>query len=709
VTSRRLLIGVITSLIAVSTTTTCRRDERPASYSGAPVIIISIDTLRADRLPMYGYKNVETPNLQALRDDSTLYTNAYANVPLTFPSHVAMLTGLLPPQSKVRNNIGYHLDPSLPTIPKVLESRGYVSGAAVSAYVLRGNVGLAPSFDFYEDNIVTKANVPVGNLQRSGSETVAVANRWINQQKDRPFFFLLHLFEPHSPYAPLEPFRTRYSDAYDGEIATADQIVGDFLEQLKNEGLYDKAIIILMSDHGEGLYDHGEPEHGVFLYRECIHVPLMLKLPKNAGAGETISRPVTLIDIFPTIAELTDTPAPPNLTGKSLLRGGEDAQRSIYAETLYPRIHLGWSELRSIVGSEYQFIQAPRPELYNIRRDPAEKQNVLSDERRVYASMREQLARYGSEVELPTRIDPEEAKKLAALGYLGSIQPAGSGPLPDPKDRIGEIASMLDAMRFAMNGQHAKAVRGFRNILEKNPRLADAWNQLGTSLESMGRYEEAAEAYRKAITVTPELSGEFGLRLGAILLKLNRFDEAEKHAELGESTNSGGSHYLRARIALARKNYARAESEAKIAQADQYSHAAATVLLAQVYAQQDRAQEAYAIAEQIAKEAEVRKLGPVESLEFARGDALARLERYDEAIEAFRREIANFPQNRNAYGSLYLVYMLTDRPSEAREALEQMVEANPNRRAFVFAAETTEAVGDRRAATAWRRRADAVR
>ncbi|HXG71090.1 MAG TPA: sulfatase-like hydrolase/transferase [Gemmatimonadaceae bacterium] len=687
-------------------TPACRRRESPSTFAGAPVIIISIDTMRADHLPMFGYKEVDTPALDALRKDSILFTSAYATSPLTLPSHASMLTGLLPPDSKVRNNIGYALDPSIPTIPKSLKAIGYDTGGAISAYVLRGNIGLSQSFDFYDDAIASRSTTAIGLLQRAGPETVNIAERWIGEHKSRPLFFFLHLFEPHSPYEPVEPFKSRYGNAYDGEIATADWIVGQFVDVLKRAGLYDKAIVILMSDHGEGLYQHGEPEHGIFLYRETLHVPLLVKLPGALRAGESDGAPVSLIDLFPTITELTGAARPAAVKGKSLLyHEPADRSRRVYAESLYPRIHLGWSELRSLIGSDYQFIQAPTPELYNLADDPGQIRNIVSSERRTYASMRDELGAYGSRMEPLGQINPEEAKKLAALGYLGSNANAGSGPLPDPKDRITEIAEVVGAAQLARSGHNDEAIDAFRRILSKNGRLADAWNQLGDVLELTGRYEEAAEAYRKAIRATPELAGEFGLRLGSVLLRLQKYDEAEEHAALGEKTNAASSHLLRARIAFARKQYVRAEQQAVSAQNDEYSRAGAMVLIAQVYAEQDRTAEALALIGRVEQEAVSRRSGPVESLEFVRGDALARMQRYDEAIAAFRREIVSFPRNGRPYASLYVVYMLTNRPAEARAALVELAAANPITRTFQFAASTADALGDREIASLWRQRA----
>lgn len=692
------------ALLAVLLAAACapRQDEQRI-HAGAPVIIISIDTLRADHLPMFGYDAVETPHLDAFRRDAILFRSAYAHVPLTLPSHVSILTGQLPPQHKVRSNIGYLLDPAIPTIPRMLKERGYDTGAAVSAYVLRGTTGLRQAFDFYDDGVLNRPNVPAGLLQRPGQTTAAVARDWIAARGERPFFFLFHIFEPHTPYEPPEPFRSMFSNPYDGEIAAADAIVGSFLEELKRSGIYDRAIIVVLSDHGEGLGDHGETEHGIFLYREAIHVPLLMKLPNSDRAGETVGAPVGLIDLLPTIADLTGSSSP-ILPGRSLLAAQTPARR-IYSESLYPRIHLGWSELRSLVDARHHFIQAPKPELYDIVADPAERNNILGEERRSYAAMREELARYGSEVKKPSAIDPEEEKKLAALGYLSSAPQPAAGPLPDPKDRIGEIAAMTAASELLRQRRYGESIDSFRRIVQQNPRLSDAWNQLGTALETAGRYEEASEAYKTAIERAPELAGEFGLRRASVLLKLERFDEAEKHASLAEKTNPSGMALLLARTEMGRKNFTRAEERVRTALNDPNERLSAEILLAQIYVQQERLDDAAASILRAQEQIRRDELAPVETFEFVRGDILARMERYEEAIQAFRREIEHFPANRQPYANLYLVYMVTGRADEGRQTLEQMVRANPSRATYLFAARTADTLGDQRTAAMWRERA----
>lgn len=676
-------------------------------YERAPIIIISIDTLRADRLPMFGYDRVATPHLDRLRADSILYRNAYTHAPLTLPAHASLLTGLLPHEHGVRNNIGYVLSEQLPTLQRSLKANGYATGAAVSAYVLRGSTGLSRDFDDYDDQIGSRGETAIGQLQRSGRVTSEIAFRWISSHATEPFFYLLHIFEPHAPYEAEEPFRSRYRNAYDAEIATADAIVGEFLEQLRSSGIYDKAIIVLLSDHGEGLGDHGEPEHGIFLYREVVQVPLLLKLPGSERRGQSVEAAVGIIDVAPTIAALTGLSPLRSRHGSSLLEA--QRERRVYSESLYPRIHLGWSELRSLAGPKYQYIEAPRAELYDLVEDPEQRNNIVAGQRRVAARMRDELAQYGSDVSAPGAIDAEEAKRLAALGYLSSPARAGDGPLPDPKDRIGEISDMIRASRLLRARRFDDAAAAFRAITEKNPRLSDAWNQLGTALDAAGRYEEAAEVYRLAIERTPELAGEFGLRRAAVLLKLQRYDEAEKHARLAETTNRGAMYVLLARIELARENFGAAEAQARAAANDPNHRIAGELLLAQILAQQGRPAEALPMIDRLGAEIASQGLGPVEGYEFTRGDILGRLDRHDEAVEAFRREIEHFPAHRQAYANLYLVYSVTGREREARRALEAMVRANPGTLAMLFAARTAETLGDTETAERWRKRAESAK
>ncbi|HUP46065.1 MAG TPA: sulfatase, partial [Thermoanaerobaculia bacterium] len=293
---RSTLAALCLLAIACGTETTTPPD--------VPVFIISIDTLRADRLPVYGYDKGQTPHIDALRSDSILYRWAFSNTPQTLPSHASIFTGTLPPVHAVRDNIGYYLTEKHPTLATLLGQKGYQTGAAVSTYVLRRATGIQQGFDFYDDRVGGSPE-RVTAAERDGEQTRLTLTGWLEETRGRRLFGFLHLYEPHAPYAAPGGFR-RVADDYDNEIAYADEVVGKFLETLRDRDLYDGALIILLSDHGEGLGDHGEDEHGLFVYRESIHVPLLIKLPGRARAGETMARPVGLEQVAAAVLSVVD-------------------------------------------------------------------------------------------------------------------------------------------------------------------------------------------------------------------------------------------------------------------------------------------------------------------------------------------------------------------------------------------------------------------
>ena len=380
--------AAVAAAIVLAAILGCAR--RPASRADVPVVLISIDTLRADRLPAYGYRDVSTPALDALARDSIVFENAYAQTPLTLPSHATLLRGLLPTRHGVRDNIGFRLSPEHETIAAALKKRGYATAAAVSSFARRKDRGLAAGFDLYDDDF--GAGSPD---ERVGAESAKSLERFAESRPGAPLFLFLHLYEPHTPYAQPEPFRTQYSARpYDGEVAAADAAVGGFLEYLKRRGLYDRALIVLVSDHGEGIGDHGEDEHGVFLYRETIRVPLFVKLPGPHGPSRRVRVPVGLTDVFPTIAEAAGVPAREGEKPISLARLAEDPgrrPRRIYSETLYPRLQLGWSDLAALTDERFSYIEAPRPELYDLSTDPAEKHDLAPSRPPALRAMRAEL------------------------------------------------------------------------------------------------------------------------------------------------------------------------------------------------------------------------------------------------------------------------------------------------------------------------------
>lgn len=683
----------------------------PRIPQGTPVILISIDTLRADHLPAYGYQKVETPALDALRRDAVLFENAYTPTPLTFPAHSSILTGLQPAVHGVRDNVGYNLDRAkiekgeLPFLPQILKGQGYATGGAVSAYVLQGQNGIRTGFDFYEDSIEFQTGRGLGGLQRPGSETLRLSLDWlrsVSEAGEKPFFYFFHIYEPHTPYQPPEPFASRYGQTYDGEVAAADRIVGELLDELKRLDVYDRAIVVLLADHGEGLGDHGEDEHGILLYREAIHVPLFLKLPQSQLAGTTAAAPVHLVDVAPTVLSLLGLPVPQALRGTSLLAslqpaGKEEKTRRVYSETFYPRLHFGWSDLASLVDARWHYIEGPEPELYDLTQDPGERKNLLRDERRVYAEMRRELSGYERRLAAPSAVDEETRQAMAALGYISATGGSSlDGPLPDPKSRIGSLADLKAAFQHIGRKEYREAVAAYRKVLALNPQMTDAWEFLARAHQKLGENEEALTAYREALKVSGG-SPHIAMAAASLYFELERLDEAATHAKMAAPTHASFAHGLLAEIALARKDYDEAEREARLAMEEKSLRIGPMITLAEVlHARKDyagalemtrRAEASYAQRE--AKDPDlIRGLALIEGKILAdSGDARG-------AEAAFQRELRLFPDNIRAWSSLAILYALTGRPTAVGPTLRSMVEASPGPVAYVEAVKTLRLLQD---------------
>jgi arylsulfatase A-like enzyme len=692
---------IVIALIVVA----CRGRFIGSPSRTTPVILISIDTLRSDHLPAYGYRGVDTPNIDALRADSILYKRAYSHVPLTLPSHVSILSGMLPADSGVRDNVGFRVSDSTPMIQGLLKNNGYATGAAVSAYVLRRETGIAHGFDFFDDEVepIGADESTIGRVQRDGRETLHALQKWLDGHAQKPFFAFLHLYEPHSPYTPPQPFFGRYPNHYDGEIAYADSIVGELLDDLKQRRLYDKALIILLSDHGEGLNDHGEEEHGIFLYREALQVPLLLKLPDQRKAGAVVETPVELVDVFPTILDRTATPAPKtgHRVGQSLLAILDRApQRQIYAESYYPRFHFGWSDVHSLIAGNDHYIRAPQPELYDLGADPAEKRNVIEQNRRAYVRLRQAIEPYVRDAAGPSNIDLEDAAKLAALGYVGSTAATRPGQaLPDPKNTIGTFQKIRLAFTWYRNGKEDDALRLTDQLLAENSQITDLWDLKYKILGKLGRQKEAVEAAKDGLRNVPTaLQLLYDVASGA--LAIGNLDEAQQHAELASKIEPGKAHDILSRIWLRRGNLERAEAEAKLSVETSHDPTSALIQLASAERERGNLVAALAYIDRAVEKAS-HKPAPPQDLHLARGDILARLGRTAEAEEEFRSEIAHFPSSPNAYSSLILLLATNQRADEATPLVYEMVKASPAPHTYVVVSETLKAVGDEQGALYW--------
>lgn len=697
----RLLL--VASLLALAS---CGRFGGNRPSNPTPVILISVDTLRSDRLPVYGYGGVQTPAIDAFRQDAILYERAYSHTPLTLPSHATMLTGLLPADTGIRDNIGFMLDVKIPTLAELLKKNGYTTGGAVSAFVLRKETGISRGFDFYDDQVEPIGDsTMIGRVQRSGGDTLGVARKWISERgDDEPFFFFLHTYDPHSPYTPPEPYLSRYADRYDGEIAYTDQVIGELLADLKARGLYEKALIILVSDHGEGLNDHGEEEHGVFLYREAIQVPLLVKLPGNAQAGRSVSVPAALMDVFPTILEQTATGVTPSkgeaVSLLSLLE--KDAPvRKIYSESFYPRLHFGWSDLHSLTDGVKHYIRAPIPELYDLTTDPGEKKNILQDDRRTYAAMREAIEPYIREAAAPSAIDPDDAAKLAALGYIGSsAAPDPDGELPDPKNTIGIFHEMKVAFTYFRENRLEECVVVCDRLLKENDRLLDLWDLKSKALGKMGQVDEAIAAAKEGLKRQPNAMALLSAVANLSILA-GKLDEAEQHAELLLKPDPGQAHELLARVHAERKDWDRAEKEAHLAMKTGREPANALMTLGLIAKQRGDLQTAIRHLDAALASVQKKRNPRIPNLHLYRGDVLARLGRTAEAEGEFRREIRDYPTQPDAYASLILLLSTSGRPDEATQMVFELIKVAPHATSYVAVSETLSAIGDERGALYW--------
>ena len=523
------------------------------------IVLVSIDTLRSDRLPSYGYTAGSTPRLDAFASQATVFERAYTSCPLTLPAHATLLTGLDPPDHGVRDNRGFVLDETPETLARRLQSRGYATSGFVSSMVLRRSTGISRGFDTWDDGM--DGDTSRTFAQRRGDETVALAIDWIDRRKDGPFFLFVHLYDPHTPYAAPDPWSGRFVDPYDAEIAWTDTLIGRLLDALSEHRLYDEAMILVVSDHGEGLGDHVEAEHGLLLYRETLQVPLIVKVP-GQSRGKVRRDTVGLIDVMPTVLDAIGE-AVPDLPGRSLLLAPPKTARGLYAETFFPKHQYGFSPLRSAIRGTLHFIEAPRPELFDLEQDPGERSNLMRT-RSAPPSLLAVLNAAGSGRETRAEISAEEQEKLASLGYVGGAEfDAAGGPLADPKDRVHEVEELFRLVD-AVGKRPDPAVElrlvelienlGVRNeslsrIVANNLLLAGragaasrvlapftGSNQietrilLGQTATTSGAYDEAERYFRAALALDAENAGA-RLGLGILFLSAGRTGQARPWLE----------------------------------------------------------------------------------------------------------------------------------------------------------------------------------
>jgi arylsulfatase A-like enzyme/Flp pilus assembly protein TadD len=556
--SFRRLLFILTTLTALPVA--AQTPAKPALN----VVLITLDTLRADHVGCYGYKQIKTPNIDGLAADGVLFERAFSVVPVTLPSHSSILTGTYPMLSGMHDFSGNKLSPLQPTLASVLKQAGYQTGAVIGAAVLDSRFGLNRGFDFYYDhfdfNRLDEANLE--EMERPGNVVADVALDWLAKNSQKKFFLWMHLYDPHFPYHLSEPYSREYAaQPYDGEIAFADEQVGRLLRFLKEKGIYRNTVIVLCGDHGESLGEHGEKTHGFFIYNATMHVPLIIRLPENRlpenAAARTVADPVSLVDLMPTVLGAVGLEIPSQVQGRTLLselgadRHGDDQaerdrdvqtnrDRVLYGESFLPRIHFNWSELRGSENTKYHFIDAPRPELYDLAKDPGEVHNLFAEKSGVAEEMRAKLAGLirdysaGKELAEKTGLDPALMERLKSLGYAGfsgGSGPLGSDPaivsrdLPDPKDRVATYELISDAIADSQHGRYEESIDKLKGVIKTEPNSVPAHYLQGLNYYHLKMFAEAADELQKTVQLSPDYALAF-FNLGMAQAHAGQMDAA---------------------------------------------------------------------------------------------------------------------------------------------------------------------------------------
>ena len=561
--------------VCLRTSLVCGRDSSPpAPEKPRAIILISIDTLRADHLSSYGYTAIETPHIDALAKGGTLFSDAGSQVPLTFPSHVSLFTSTYPFFNGIEDN-GESLPPNIVTLALLLKFHGYRTAAVVGGYVMDRRFGLDRGFDLYDShfNQPNQEESSAGEVKRLGAEVVSVANRWLAANSGSAFFLFIHFYDLHTPYNLPASYSARFGTGYDAELRYVDEQVGTFLDILRQRNLFDNSLVVLLSDHGEGLEDHGEDAHGYFVYQSTIRVPLIVHWPAgSASFPAKVDEPVRLMDVAPTILESAGIPTPPEFQGRSLMEllrpDSSKTPRDIYSETLYPHLHFGCSSLQALRSGRYKYIDAPKPELYDLAADPGESRNIYSQRADLAQSAKEKLAslraRLRRQNQFPQRmLDPGTLARLRSLGYVAGTdngsQVAEAGA--DPKDRIKDFREYERALNLASQGHIDESDLILDRLLGRYPDLAEVRTNLAWNEQQAEHYDQAARDYRQVVKTNPgDVKAHYNF--GIILIRLGKLDEARREfqAALAVSPFFVPADDELGSIALQKKDYTQARA-----------------------------------------------------------------------------------------------------------------------------------------------------
>jgi arylsulfatase A-like enzyme/predicted Zn-dependent protease len=581
-----LILGLILCLFLKPTTDPAKRIEKLWTKSGVKkpnVILITMDTTRADHLACYGYPNIKTPTLDSLAQKGILFEQAASSSPLTLPSHCSIMTGMYPTYHGVRVNGNTALSEEQTTIAEVLSAQGYQTGAFIGAFVLDGRWGLKQGFQHYDDQFDLKKykHLDLGAVQKPGNQVMDAALAWLEEQKKSPFFAWIHLYDPHAPYEPPEPYYSEYSQQrslaglYDGEIAFMDEQIGRCVAWLEKNSLDKNTVLILIGDHGEGLGSHGEGTHGYFIYEYVVHVPFIVVTPFEGLRGIRVSSQVRAVDVFPTLLELSRIKISASLHGRSLLplmfRPEKKGDDYAYSESMAPNLQFGWSALHSLRTTRYKYIDAPRAELYDITQDSDEQMNLFQEYPDIARKMKSELDQLMAETAkgAPTpqaaNLDKGTVERLAALGYIGAPVSAkkssgrGSKALADPKDKLQIFESILLGGELINKDRYSDAVQTLESALREEPTIPQALLLLATCYVEMGKKEEAKSKLDLVLKDDPK-NIQALISLANILLKEGKKEDviALCKRTLSEDERNNQAYSLLGEVYMGEKNPAEA-------------------------------------------------------------------------------------------------------------------------------------------------------
>ena len=661
----------------------------PASRT--PVILITIDTLRADRLTCYGYTKGKTANIDSLAADGVLFENVYAQTPITLPSHATILTGTYPMYHKVQDVVG-RLRDGVPTLAETLKQNGYATGAFVGSTVLSARWRLNRGFDVYDDRFTVQEGlrqVDFDRLERRAEDVIAPALEWLEASSRQPFFLWVHLFDPHDPYTPPPPFSEEFRDRpYDGEIAYVDASLAKLFEKLKGLGLYDRSLIVLMSDHGESLGEHQEMHHGYFIYDATLKVPLILKFPGSRFRGARLTNNVRCVDVAPTILQQLSIPSPPSFQGESLLamvagkRAGVDLP--VYSESYYPKIHFNWSPLFGYQPGDDKYIEAPQSELFNTRTDRQELNNIAQSNQALAGRLKSDLLAFqrrysaaGSQSDAAQHLDPETVSQLKSLGYVAfttsSARSEADSSLPDPKEKIRVYNQLNRGIALSRRGMSDKAIEVFDQVAATEANMPIVHFLLGMEYFDKRWYLKAIEEYKETLKYNPN-SNVAMFNLARAYLESGQTENAEagfKYLVEREPEHFGALHYLSLAYSRRARYQEAVEQELKALRIrpdyiEGYNNLGSFYLN---LGQPDKAIEAYQRA--IALNPDL----PLVRLNLAL--AYIRKGSYDDAILIAREVIQKDPQRSLAHFYLGQALLAKGMKPEAREAFQKAKELDP--------------------------------